>query len=249
MRCKRSDLCPAPSAVNRETAVKAVCDKLLGLLTADTSLVERVVSRARELDATGEDEAGGRVTALEATSTALKNKVDDLAEPAGEGEEEDRAALQGPRAGRTGRARPGAGRTRSGTWADWEAIRLSAEECGRRDPTWPRARRRGKRPARGRRRLPGRIRIPAHGRRPGVGARRAAVWEEADHRPWRVPPRSAPATRGRRPRERTPALTWKYGSGRRRGSISWPSGCTNLLTNVVRATARPRRRSWRRGTP
>lgn len=94
MRCKRGDLCPALSAVRREPAVKAVCATLDRLLAADPGLVDRVVARGQEIDAAGDGEGARQLAELERREGALRNRITDLTELAGDGDEAERAALK-----------------------------------------------------------------------------------------------------------------------------------------------------------
>ena len=88
MRCPTPD-CPNRVIVAREPAVRAVAAGLVGLVTADPNLVDRVVAGAAEA-ATAPDDLGRRVEDLERRDRALSRKIADLLDLAGEGSDFDR---------------------------------------------------------------------------------------------------------------------------------------------------------------
>lgn len=90
MRCKRGDLCPCKSAVNRKDAVRAVCEKLKELIQQDTSLLHQITCGAREIDAHGDEQLQSEIAALRVKIQARANKINDLEELSGQGSEEDR---------------------------------------------------------------------------------------------------------------------------------------------------------------
>ena len=90
MQCKNGDLCPCKSAVRREEAVRAICEKLCELIHQDAELIEQTICRAQELDTCGDDQLRSGVSALERKVAALSNKISDLYELAGQGNEDDR---------------------------------------------------------------------------------------------------------------------------------------------------------------
>ncbi len=90
MHCKNGDLCPCNSAVRREEAVRAVCEKLCDLIQQDADLIERTICRAQEIDTRGDDQVRGEISQLERKVAALSNKISDLYELAGQGNDDDR---------------------------------------------------------------------------------------------------------------------------------------------------------------
>jgi DNA invertase Pin-like site-specific DNA recombinase len=90
MQCKNGDLCSCKSAVRREEAVCAVCEKLTELIGRDAELIEEVICRSRELDAHGDAELVKEIASLENTVRTLTRRIDDLYNLAGEGSEDDR---------------------------------------------------------------------------------------------------------------------------------------------------------------
>lgn len=105
LRCKNDGLCPRPFSLNRSEAVQAICVKLRELLQRDAEMIEQVVCRAQELDATGDDQVRDQVAMLERKIAAHSTRIHDLYEIAGQGEEGDRQeALSHLRAAQAGRA-------------------------------------------------------------------------------------------------------------------------------------------------
>jgi site-specific DNA recombinase len=94
MRCKHYTLCPCLTIVRRKEAVNAVCEKLAELLAQDAELIERVVARARQIDAAGDETVQAELAAVQRKLMALQRKVDDLLELAGEGTDEERARIK-----------------------------------------------------------------------------------------------------------------------------------------------------------
>ena len=90
MRCKRGDLCPCKSAVNRKDAVCAVCEKLKELIQRDAGLLRQIICGAREIDARGDEQLQSEIASRRAKIQALTNKINDLEELSGHGSEEDR---------------------------------------------------------------------------------------------------------------------------------------------------------------
>ena len=90
MRCKRGDLCPCKSAVNRADAVCAVREKLRELVQRDASLLCQIICGAREIDARGDEQLQSEIASRRAKIQALTNKINDLEELSGQGSEEDR---------------------------------------------------------------------------------------------------------------------------------------------------------------
>ena len=90
MQCKNGDLCPCKSAVRREEAVRAICEKLCELIQQDAELIERTICRAQEIDTRGDDQLRGEISTLERKVAALSNKISDLYELAGQGNDDDR---------------------------------------------------------------------------------------------------------------------------------------------------------------
>jgi len=94
MKCKRADLCPCLTTVQRKDAVRAVCAKLSELLQQDAEVIEQVIGCAQQLDRAGDDAVREDLNGMDRKVTALSRKIDDLTELAGEGTDEDRAALK-----------------------------------------------------------------------------------------------------------------------------------------------------------
>ncbi|MCH7988557.1 MAG: hypothetical protein IID46_05310 [Planctomycetes bacterium] len=90
MQCKNGDFCPCKSAVRREEAVRAVCEKLQELIRQDRELIAKVVVRSFELDSQGDEGLLDEIRQLENRERALTRRIDSLSDLAGEGSEEDR---------------------------------------------------------------------------------------------------------------------------------------------------------------
>lgn len=90
MRCKRGDLCPCPSAVNRKESVQAVGKSLTELLKRDADLMCRIICDSRDVDAHGDQQLQTQIASLKARIQTLTNKIEDLEELAGQGSGEDR---------------------------------------------------------------------------------------------------------------------------------------------------------------
>lgn len=95
MRCKNGVLCPNASVVRREEAVRAICEKISELLQQDAELIEQTVCRAQELDARGDDQLRIEISAAERKVATLTNKISDLYELAGQGNDDDRKEVMG----------------------------------------------------------------------------------------------------------------------------------------------------------
>ncbi|NLF71023.1 MAG: recombinase family protein [Candidatus Anammoximicrobium sp.] len=94
MKCKNADLCPSLTVVERKGAVLSVCATLSDLIQKDAQLIEQVIGCTQELDRSGDDAAREDLNGMDRKVTALTRKIDDLTELAGEGTDEDRAALK-----------------------------------------------------------------------------------------------------------------------------------------------------------
>lgn len=94
MQCKNGDLCSCKTAVNREEAVRAVCDQLAGMISRDGDLIESVICRSRELDTQGDDGLRAEIAALKSSVAKISRRIDGLYELAGEGSDEDRKEVQ-----------------------------------------------------------------------------------------------------------------------------------------------------------
>lgn len=94
MQCKRGELCPCKSAVNRQASIEAICEKLAELIQQDGDLVCQVVSRAQERDAQGDEHLQDKINSEEAGTRALTNRINDLEELIGHGSDEDRRRLK-----------------------------------------------------------------------------------------------------------------------------------------------------------
>jgi len=94
MQCKRADFCRCKSAVRREEAVRAVCEKLQELIRQDRKLIGEIVVRSQELDARGDEGLLDELKQLENRERSLTRRIDDLSDLVGEGSEEDRAEMK-----------------------------------------------------------------------------------------------------------------------------------------------------------
>lgn len=94
MQCKKGDLCIIKSAVNREEAVRAICEKLAELIGRDSDLIEQTICRSRELNAQGDSDLQGEILALENTFRTYTRRINDLFELTGVGEDEDRKEVR-----------------------------------------------------------------------------------------------------------------------------------------------------------
>ncbi len=129
MRCKNGDFCPCTSAVRREDAVRAICEKLTELIARDRELIEEVVCRSCEWDAQGDDDLRRRVTTAENTVRTLTRRIDDLYELSGQGSDADRReVLAKIRAVQSERTAAQVEVTRLNKVLDGTAATLSAED-------------------------------------------------------------------------------------------------------------------------
>ena len=90
MQCKNGDLCPCKSAVRRRDAVSSICDRLCDLIHENAELIEKTICRAQTLDVRDEEQLRGEIPALEDKIASLSNKISDLYELAGQGNDDDR---------------------------------------------------------------------------------------------------------------------------------------------------------------
>lgn len=90
MYCKRDVACPCKCVVRRKDAVLAVCDALAELMKSDAKLLEDTIVRATQVDAAGDVSLQEELDAGKRKLAAINRKIDDMAELAGEGSEEDR---------------------------------------------------------------------------------------------------------------------------------------------------------------
>eukprot|EP00913_Durusdinium_trenchii_P013430 g12611.t1 len=84
MQCKNGDSCPCKSAVRREDAVRAVCEKLQQLIRQDRELIAGIVSRAYEVDDQDDEGLLDEIGQHENRVRALTRKIDGLSDLAGE---------------------------------------------------------------------------------------------------------------------------------------------------------------------
>jgi DNA invertase Pin-like site-specific DNA recombinase len=94
MRCKNGPLCPCQVMVRRRDAVVALSQALAGLLRQDGDLVDQVIGRAAQIASAGDETTRDALSHVERALTAVSRKIDDLTELAGQGSDEDRAALR-----------------------------------------------------------------------------------------------------------------------------------------------------------
>jgi hypothetical protein len=94
MQCRRGELCPCKSAVNRKDSVQAICEKVAELIHRDSDLICQVICRAQERDAQGDEQLQGQIDSEEAGIRALTNRISDLEELVGHGSDEDRRRLK-----------------------------------------------------------------------------------------------------------------------------------------------------------
>lgn len=90
MQCKNGDQCARKSAVRREDAVCAVCEKLTELIQRDAELVEAIICRAVDLDEDMEDNFEEEIASLEKKKRTLSARINDLHELIGTGSDDDR---------------------------------------------------------------------------------------------------------------------------------------------------------------
>lgn len=94
MRCKRGTICPACTIVNREEAVRSVCDKLSELFQQDADLIATTIVAAQAIDATGHDGLREQQAQLDRQIGTLTRRIKDLIDVSGTGSDEDRAELK-----------------------------------------------------------------------------------------------------------------------------------------------------------
>ena len=105
MQCRNGDLCPCKSAVRREEAVCAVCDKLQELIEQDRELIGEIIARSKELDSRGDEGLLEEIKQFENRERSLTRRIDGLSDLVGEGSEEDRRETKAKiRAARTERS-------------------------------------------------------------------------------------------------------------------------------------------------
>ncbi len=90
MQCKNGALCPCLSAIKRQDAVRAICEKLGELIGQDAELIEQVICCAREVDAQGDEQLQSAMAVLQKQIAGLTRKISDLHDLAGQGDDEDR---------------------------------------------------------------------------------------------------------------------------------------------------------------
>ncbi len=90
MQCRNGARCTSKSAVRREEAVRAICEKLQELIQEDRELIGKIVARSQELDARGDEGRLEEIKQLENRERALTRRIDGLFDLAGDGSEEDR---------------------------------------------------------------------------------------------------------------------------------------------------------------
>jgi DNA invertase Pin-like site-specific DNA recombinase len=88
MHCPRPE-CPAPAMVNRRDAVEAVCKALSARLSADTGLVDLVMSSFELLDDQDVEELDRQIQAAERRVQSLTRKMAGLEKLLGEGTDND----------------------------------------------------------------------------------------------------------------------------------------------------------------
>ena len=94
IRCKNGANCPQPGIVDRGDSTLAVCRELASLLEADSMLVEETVAKTVELDNVPESQILGEVEAIKVKLSKAAAKFSDLSDLAGQGSDEERAALK-----------------------------------------------------------------------------------------------------------------------------------------------------------
>lgn len=90
MQCKKGDACPSKSAVRRQEAVLAVCQKLQELIAQDKQLIQDILTRSQEVDDAGDERLQDEIKQLTNRERALTRQISTLSDLAGEGTEEDR---------------------------------------------------------------------------------------------------------------------------------------------------------------
>ncbi|MEX2137674.1 MAG: recombinase family protein [Pirellulales bacterium] len=129
MSCKRADLCSCLTVVQRKEAVLAVCQRLDELLQRDGDLLEQTIASAVQLDSAGDERISLDLKRLENKIAAISRKINDLADVAGEGSDEDRALLKAKvRAAQLERLTEEAERARLQSALSMEARTITPEE-------------------------------------------------------------------------------------------------------------------------
>ncbi len=85
MQCKNGDHCARKSTVQRPKAVEALCRQLMTLVSGDNDLVEQVIRKSKELDASADHGIEDQITRARKQLVSLNNRVHDLFEMSGEG--------------------------------------------------------------------------------------------------------------------------------------------------------------------
>ncbi|MCX7387492.1 MAG: recombinase family protein [Planctomycetales bacterium] len=94
MQCKKGDLCIIKSAVNREKAVRAICEKLAELIGRDADLIEQTICRSRERNVQGDGDVQREILALENAVRTHTRRINDLYDLVGSGSDEDRKEVR-----------------------------------------------------------------------------------------------------------------------------------------------------------
>lgn len=90
MQCKNGDLCLCKSAVQRQAAVEAICRQMMTLISCDTELIEFIVRKSLELDATADSSLDDQLIRARRQLARLGHRINDLYELSGEGTDDDR---------------------------------------------------------------------------------------------------------------------------------------------------------------
>ncbi len=90
MQCKNGDLCKSKTTVSRKEAVQAICKNLTSQIAYDHELIELIVHKSLEFDASPDHEIQDQLDRLKKRLKAISNRVNDLFDLSGEGSEEDR---------------------------------------------------------------------------------------------------------------------------------------------------------------
>ncbi len=94
MQCKNGDQCPCKSAVRRQEAVEAICNRISQLILRDAELIESIVLQSQQLDAQADQGLEQQLIQARKQLALLNNRVNDLFEMSGEGTEDDRKEIK-----------------------------------------------------------------------------------------------------------------------------------------------------------
>ncbi|MFN3149787.1 hypothetical protein [Bremerella sp.] len=94
MQCKNGDQCPCKSAVRRQEAVEAICNRISQLILRDAELIKSILLQSQQLDAQADQGLEQQLARARKQLALLSNRVHDLFEMSGEGTEDDRKEIK-----------------------------------------------------------------------------------------------------------------------------------------------------------